>query len=401
MIDYSKYDDQLLEIRRKIHAFPELGFDLYKTSSLVRDILEQNNIKYSEYLNGSGIVAEIGNYNENSRVIALGADIDALPIKEETDLDFKSKNGCMHACGHDVHTAMLLITAIILKENEDSLNGVVKLVFQPAEESDGGAKPLIDKGILDNPKVDCMLGQHVISAPGFEKSGLIHFKSGPMLASSDKLYIEFIGKGGHAAQPHTSIDPITMAISAISAYQLMIAKEVDPLDDKLLTIASIQGGDNFNTVPDKVIVKGIIRTFNEHTRKYIKERVREITECIAKAMRGTCLIDFIEGYPTLYNDPKLTSLVLENTKKIFPKDLIDEKGQKLMGSEDFAYYGYEIPSLFTFIDMPKYDKDGIIHPSHSSKFDIDEEQMINGVKYFVENAIFLLNHWSTFRGGNV
>lgn len=387
---YREVEKDLIQWRRDLHQIPEIGFDLPKTTAYVRKVLEEIGIEYKELVNGSAIVGLIPGNTKNEMTVALRADMDALPIQEETGLDFASTNGNMHACGHDAHTAVLLAAAKILYKNKDILKGNVKLLFQPSEEKDGGAKPMIDEGCMENPTVDYVIGQHVGLLSQELKQGQMGYYPGTMMASLDEFTIKFTGSGGHGAYPHNAIDPITMTAAAIGAYQDFMAREVNALEPAVFTIGKIQGGTQYNIIPDSVTLSGTCRCLSPEIRDQISERIKKISSSIAEAYRGKCSVDYKYGYPSLQNNVALTEKIAEVAKEILDEDTVVELQRPSMGSEDFAFYAQEAPGTFIFWNTSK-ECDGIAYPNHNSKFMVDENLLIDGVKLFVESSISLLN----------
>ena len=373
-----------IEIRRHIHQNPELSFKEFETAKFIRQELDNLGIAWKE-CSGTGTVATIGKGN---KCVALRADIDALPIFEETKLKFKSKtDNVMHACGHDMHTAMLLSAAAILKKDEKNLNGVVKLIFQLGEEQlPGGASLMIADGVLENPKVDAIFGQHIY--PG-ESEGFISLKEGPVMGSADEIYITITGKSTHAAQPHLGYDPILAAAQLIVYYQTLMTKYKDPTKAGVLTIASINGGFATNVIPDKVELKGTLRTFDNDWREEIHKVLEEKTSLHVSTYDCNANLEIRKGYLSVINDKTLHKIVNETTKTIFPKDKILEFEPKMWG-EDFSYYGRVVPAYFWFlgvrpshlIDMPAL---------HNSKLDPDENAMKYGIEMLVKSALNYLN----------
>lgn len=386
--DKNRAEKNLIKFRRDLHQIPEIGFNLEKTVAYICDVLDRNHIPYEKIVNGSAVVALIEG-KEPGKTLALRADMDALPIKEETDLEFKSLNGNMHACGHDAHMAILLTTGLVLNELKDHLKGNVKLLFQPSEEKDGGAKPMIDEGCLENPKVDYVLGQHIGALSEEIELGQMGFVSGSMMASLDEFTIDFIGEGGHGAYPHTTIDPIPMTASAILSIQSFIARRINALDPVVFTIGQIHGGSQYNIVPGHVTIDGTVRCLDEDTRQRVAEGCKTICTHTAKSYGGNVEIDYKFGYPALVNDPELTDFVYSTSKELFGESSVKRLQNSSMGSEDFAYFAQEVPSCFTFLNTSK-PHNGKIYPNHHPKFLVDEDILIKGVDYFVQMAANLL-----------
>jgi amidohydrolase len=333
----------------------------------------------------TGVVALIG---KGKKCVALRADIDALPIEEETGLEFASKNkGIMHACGHDMHTTMLLVAAEILKAKEDSLNGIVKLIFQPGEEKlPGGASILIEEGVLENPKVEAIFGQHIY--PG-EEEGTVSLNSGPVMGAPDELYFTIRGKSTHAAQPHLGYDPIVTASYLILHFQDLLTKYKDPIEPGVLSITSINGGNSTNIIPDEVKLMGTLRSFDEKWRSKMHKLIYENSELLSKLYGCEIDVTIKKGYPPVINDEKLTEMTINISEEIVGKDKTIEFVPKMWG-EDFAFYGQNIPSTFWFVGVRPSDMDDM--PAlHNSKLSPSEKAMPIGTAMLVNSAINYLN----------
>ncbi len=374
----------LQEIRRHIHQNPELSFEEYETSKFIREKLNSFGIDY-QVVTPTGTVALIGSGN---KCVALRADIDALPIIEETNLDFASKNlGVMHACGHDMHTAMLLVTAKILKENENLLNGCVKLIFQPGEEKiPGGASLMIEQGVLENPKPDVIFAQHIYPS---EKCGTISVTDGPVLASADELYWTIKGKGSHAAQPHIGRDAILASAQLINYYQTLLTKFKNPLDAGVLSVTSIHGGSATNIFPDEVKMMGTLRSYNDSWRKEIHEILMENSQKVAALYGCSCELEILKGYPPVINDSKITEFAKNTASELFGNEST-LKFEPKMWAEDFAYFAQQIPACFWLLGV-KPDGVDVMPPLHNSKLSPDERAMTNGVKMFLATTFNYLN----------
>lgn len=365
--------DELVDIRRDIHMHPELDYDLSRTQEKIKKFLKNEGIEYVESA-GSGICAIIRGNGE--KTIGLRADMDALPIQDMKKCDYASKvKGKMHACGHDAHTTILLGAAKILNSIKDQLKGNVKLFFEPAEETTGGAKVMIKEGVLENPHVDRVIGLHV--EEGIE-TGKIGVRYGVVNAASNPFTIKIKGMGAHGARPNTGIDPVLMSSYVIVALQEIISRELPPTDAGVLTIGSIHGGTAQNIIPDEVTISGIIRTMKTEHREYVKKRLREITEGIVKSMRGSCTIDIEESYPCLYNDAAAIKDVVSAASLIIEQDNIITLESPSMGVESFAYFSMERPSAFYYLGSGNKSK-GTDHPAHGNLFDVDEDCIPIGV----------------------
>lgn len=377
--------ETLVYFRREFHMHPELGYEEENTSHIIKNFLRKNEIEYYETAK-TGICAVIkGN---GSKTIGIRADIDALPLKDKKNCSYASKiQGKMHACGHDAHTAMLMGTAIILNKYKENLQGNIKLFFEPAEETTGGAKVMIKEGVLENPYVDGIIGLHVDeNIP----SGKIGIKKRIVNAASNPFTIKIKGKGAHGARPHDAVDPIFIGSSLILNLQSIISRELPPVEPAVITIGTFHGGTAQNIIPEEVVITGIIRTMAVEYRNYVIERFKEIVEGIVKSLRGNCIIEVEESYPCLYNDEGMCDLFLKSASKVMNKDDIIHLNNPSMGVESFAYFAMERPSVFYYLGVRNEDK-GIIHAAHSNLFDIDEDSMVLGVALHCQTASDFLN----------
>lgn len=365
-----KYNDKIVGLRHEFHMYPEIGYEEVRTSRIIIEELEKLGVEVTTNVAKTGVVGLIkGKYP--GKTVLLRADMDALPIQEEADISYKSRiPNRMHACGHDGHTSGLLGAAMILNEIKDELHGNVKLVFQPAEEDEGGAKPMIDEGILENPKVDAAFGCHVW---GSIPEGDIHIKHGAMMAAPDKFIFKVIGKGGHGAMPHTCIDPIIIAVQAINSMQYIISRRINPLEPAVISYCSIHGGENHNVIPNEVEVIGTIRTFDEDLRKWIPSAMESILKSTAECQGADYVFEYLEKFPALINDNKMTDLVSNSLSKIVGKNHVIELPEPTMGGEDFAYFTQRVPSSFFFVGIAK-DKGNLVS-HHHPKFEWDDNNL--------------------------
>ena len=378
-------EDVIINDRRKLHKIPELQLSLPKTVAYVENELKKLNISYKKMVKGNAIVAEIGKYK--GKCIAIRADMDALPIKEETSLSFSSiHEGNMHACGHDGHTAMALGACRILKENEKNLDGLIKIFFQPGEEIPGGAKPMIDEGCMENPKVDRVIGLHEGGLFGNFPTGTICYKNGAMMASMDAFILKVKGHGGHGARPDNFIDPIVTISEINLALQKIISRELDPSNSALISICQIHGGTCQNIIPNEVWEEGTVRTVNEDVRDFVEKRIKEISENIARAFRCEAELDYKRYYPAVINDKEFTSYVKNIAREILGGEKVIEISKPTMGGEDFAFFEKETKGTFLSLNNLKANKDGKIYPHHNSKFDVDESVFYIGSGLMAEIA---------------
>lgn len=364
----------IVKLRREFHRSPELAFQEINTGKIIARELKKLSISVKERVGQTGLVGLLQGKG-NSGVVALRADMDALPITEESGVPFESKTpGMMHACGHDAHMAMLIGAAMILHELKSELNGTVKFLFQPSEEKNpGGAPSMIRDGALSDPDVDIVLGQHVTTDLPVGKFG---FRSGPLMASADEIYITIIGKGGHGASPHKAVDPIPIAAQTVSSLQNVISRMRDPLEPSVLTIGSIHGGSATNVIPDEVELTGTFRAMNEDWRKKALRLIRQTAEQTAQSLGGKCRVVVSAGYPVLVNSEIETDFVRKSTEKIFGKNSVMTL-DPVMSAEDFAYFLQKVPGTFWWIGAGNR-KTGAIASIHSPKFKIDERALMYG-----------------------
>lgn len=376
---------KLVEIRRHLHANPELSFQEHETSKYVFEALSAMGLN-PEMISGTGVVCMIE--GKSDKVIALRADMDALPIFETNDVDYKSKNeGVMHACGHDVHTTSLLGAAMILNEMKDSLNGSIKLIFQPGEEKiPGGASIMIKDGVLENPKPAAIIGQHVY--PELE-AGKIGLKPGQYMASADEVYLTVKGRGGHAAMPHRNIDPIVIASHIILGLQQVVSRRARPDTPTVLSFGKIEGKGATNIIPDEVKIEGTFRTFDEVWRKEAHSIMEEMARTIAESMGASCDAEVRRGYPFVDNDEALTNNVKKNAISYLGEENVIDLDLRMTG-EDFSFYTQEMPGCFYRLGTGNEAR-GIKSPVHTSTFDIEEESLKVGAGLMAWLAINNLN----------
>lgn len=391
-MDYIKLakdnEDLCIEMRRELHKIPELELELPKTVAYVKSKLDDFGLSYKEYVNGNGLSVLIEG-SESGKCLAIRADMDALPVHEETGLEFASTHpGKMHACGHDSHTAIALTAAKILNENKDKLKGSVKFIFQPGEEIPGGAKPMIDERVLENPKVDFIIGMHGGHLAEIPR-GSIAFKENEMMAAMDKFTIDVHGKGGHGASPHLAIDPIVISGEILMGLQKIISREIAPVDSALVSVCKINGGFTQNIIPDKVEMMGTARSLDENVRDVVEKRLGEICDGIAKTYGGSADVNYERFYPVLSNDPEFTEEVKSIVSNILPEDVFDLR-KPVMGGEDMAFYQKEVPGCFMFLSNLAEHSDGVCYPNHNSKFNLDESLFYKGVATFIASAFEIL-----------
>lgn len=359
--------DEITEIRRELHQCPEIGRCEFKTTEIIIRYLEKWGISY-ERLIDTGVVATVKGAKEGLTT-ALRADIDALRIKENTDLPFKSQNeGFMHACGHDIHTASLLGAAKIINENKDKLEGTVKFFFQSDEEGDGGAERLIEKGAMEG--VDRVFGLHV--RPEM-KAGTLAVKYGKFYAASDIFEIDVIGKGGHCAEPHKNVDAIVIGAQIITALQTLVSRNVSPLESAVLTIGTANGGTFRNTVAGEFSITGVTRSLGKEMRMYLRSRIRETAEGIAKAMGGDAVVRIIESYPGIVNDDSSAEYIEKTARDMLGAENVSVLTEPFMTTEDFGYYLDKAKGCFYHIGCDSE------YPLHSDRFCADERAILTAM----------------------
>ena len=376
--------DKLVEFRRDFHMHPEASFCEERTNAVIRKFLEDNGIEIQEVGAGYSVVGVIRG-GKPGKTFALRADIDALPMPELNDVPYKSQNeGVMHACGHDAHTASLMGVALLINEVKDQMSGNVKLLFQAAEEKiPGGAKELVEKGALENPYVDAVMGFHVANALPV---GYVAFGAGPGAAASDTYKFRIIGKGGHGAYPHATIDPVVISAYFMTSLQTIVSRNVEPLQGAVITIGYIHGGTKENIIADDVEMLATVRSLDEDVRALLHKRIQEICKA-TEAMYG-CKVEWeLEmGYPVLVNDGDfINKYALPSCAKIVGADHIVEVKKSGMGGEDFAYYLQQRPGCFGSLGSGNAEK-GLVVGGHNSMFDLDEDCLWRGAACLAQTA---------------
>ena len=375
--------------RRHLHANPETGFDLEKTCAYVREHLEAMGLSPLN-CGRRGLVCTLG---KPGRTILLRADMDALPIREETGLDYASANGCMHACGHDMHTAMLLAAAQILKSHEAELQGTVKLMFQSAEEPLQGAQDMVDAGVLENPHVDAALMFHVMTGQTIPAGTVIISAPGISAPAAGMFTIRVQGKGSHGAMPNTGVDPINVAAHIVLALQEINSREIALSESAALTIGMLQAGTTANVIPDTAVLRGNYRTFSDETMELIRRRIVEISQGVAGVFRASAEVTFDSGCPTLVNDAALSARVEGYLSELLAPGQVFNAAKiagssvsRSSGSEDFANISHRVPSLMMALAAGHPDK-GHVHPLHHPKASFDESALVPGSAAFAYLAM--------------
>jgi amidohydrolase len=386
-------EDQIVAWRREIHRHPELQLETVKTAALVSSALRDMGVQVREGVGGSGVVgllrgegAPAGEGLEvEARTIALRADMDALPLQEETGLPYASERpGLMHACGHDGHVAMLLGAAKILSDMRKDFWGNVKFIFQPGEEGAGGARLMIKDGCLENPRPQAIIGAHLGSLWNVG-NGQAGFRAGPLMAASDSFQVFVQGMGGHGAAPHASVDPVVVASHILVALQTIVSREVNPTEPAVVTVGAIEAGTANNIIPDTSLMKGTVRYMNKDLGPFISRRIRELAESVASGMRAKATVRYDFGYPPLVNDAGVTGRVKASAAKVLGEDNVVVAGLT-MGAEDMSYYLEKVPGTFFALGSGNEEK-GIMYPNHHPKFDLDEDVLHLGSAIFVQACL--------------
>jgi amidohydrolase len=364
--------------RRHLHENPELGFQEFKTAEFVRQRLESLGVEDIQTgIAVTGVTGLIrGTAPGPARTILVRADMDALTITEANDVDYASKNeGVMHACGHDAHTSILLGVARLLSERRATFSGTVKLCFQPAEEMPpGGAIQMIGEGVLENPHVDAVIGLHMSSS---DPVGTVRVGGGPVMAGGDLFRVKVYGKGGHAASPNESVDPVVISAHIVASLQTLVSRETDPMDTVVVTVGMIQGGDAFNVIPDTVSFGGTVRAFNPEKLDETNRRLGEIASGIAEAMGGRAEVEIPRGYPPTVNDEAMAALVRRAVVEAIGEENVLPADPK-MGGEDFAHFLRNRPGAYFNVGSGNEAR-GITYGHHHPRFDIDEESLATGI----------------------
>lgn len=389
------YQEQLVKTRRYLHTHPGTGFDISDTIAYVKN--ELISMGYEPVMCGkAGIVATAGG-KKSGKVFLIRGDMDALPIKEEADVDFASDNGKMHACGHDMHTSMMLGAARLLKAHEDEIDGTVKLMFQPAEEIFEGSKDMIGAGVLKNPDVDAAMMIHVMAGLPLPAGTVISCDGGVSAPAADYFYIDIQGKGCHGSMPNNGVDPVTVAAHIITGLQEIHARELGLSDEAVLTIGTLSAGNAANVIPDTAHMSGTIRTYDEDTRSFIKQRLSEISSGIASAFRASATVTYGSGCPCLLNNSDLAVCTAGYLKellgpaKAFTASALNamsggKKAAKSTGSEDFAYVSQEVPSIM-FALAAGTPENGYCYPQHHPKVKFDESVLSEGSAVYAYTAM--------------
>jgi amidohydrolase len=371
---------QLVDWRRRLHQKPELGFQEKLTADFVSQKLQEWGIEHQTGIAQTGIVATIHGNNSTQKVLAIRADMDALPIQELNEVPYCSQHdGVMHACGHDGHTAIALGTAYYLQQNRDTFGGTVKIIFQPAEEGPGGAKPMIEAGVLKNPDVDAIIGLHLWNNLPL---GTIGVRAGALMAAVELFRCTVFGKGGHGAMPHQTIDSIVVAAQIINALQTIVARNVNPIDSAVVTVGELHAGTAENVIADTAWMRGTVRYFNPELKSLFHQRVEQIIAGICQSHGARYDLDYWSLYPPVINDATIAELVRSVAQEVVetPVGVVPEC--QTMGGEDMSYFLQEVPGCYFFLGSANPEK-GLAYPHHHPRFDFDETVLAMGVEMFV------------------
>jgi amidohydrolase len=374
------------DLRRDFHRHPELGFQEHRTAEIiVRELSNLEDMVIQTRIAGTGVVATLEG-GKPGRLILLRFDMDALPVTENTGVNYSSeKVGVMHACGHDGHLAIGLTTARLLHAGRENLPGTIKFVFQPAEEGLGGALAMIKEGILSDPIPDLVLSLHLWNE---KPLGWIGITDGPMMSASETFHVQITGKGGHGGKPHEAIDPIVAAAGIINTLQSVVSREIPPLDSGVITVSSIHGGETHNVIPEEVTLSGTIRSFTVETRDLLLKRFHEVVEQTAAAYLCRTKVTIVNISPAVNNDPKIAAVLRKTASELFPQAVIDQ-GYRTMASEDMAFMLQDIPGCYCLIGSANSER-GLDAKHHQPEFNFDEQALTQGAALLVSAVYELL-----------
>ena len=384
----AEIEDRVIKIRHQIHQNPELSFQEKETAALAASEMRKLGFEVRENIFGTGVTATFRNSSDpEAKTLLIRADMDALPVEEKNELEFKSQNpGIMHACGHDGHTAILIGTAAVLKEMAQDFNGNLKFLFQPGEETSGGAEGMIKEGVLKNPDVDAAIGLHLW---GSTPEGVVEYKSGPLMASPDRFELKIIGKGGHAARPQNTIDPIPVGAEIISALQTIISRRIDPLESAVISVCNFEAGSTHNVVPEQAELKATVRSLKTEVRQLLAENIKKVIKNICDIYGADYELNYVFGYPAVVNDPQMTQILANAARKVIGENRVREKEKAEMGGEDFSYFGKKVPSTFYFLGIAP-EAEIINH--HQSDFKFNDSVLKSGVVVMSQAALDFFNN---------
>lgn len=383
--DIDEIFPEMVAMRRDLHEHPELAFEEVRTSGIVAGRLRALGLEVQTGIAKTGVVGTLrgGKTQPGAKTLAIRADMDALPIYELNEIDYRSTvDGKMHACGHDGHTSVLLAVADLLSKRREELNGDVKFVFQPAEEVIGGAEPMVKEGALQD--VDNIIGLHIFSSYPLGRVGV---RPGPVFASADKFVLKIHGKGGHAAMPEGAVDPIIIAAHITTALQTLISRETSPFSPAVITVARIEAGSAFNIIPEVAELQGSLRAYSTEHRTKMVRRITELTQGIASAMNGSCEVEIFDGCPACVNDAGMAEAVQRAAASTVGSDAVDT-GEEVMttGSDDMAYFLQAVPGCYFIVGAHNSDK-GARYPHHHPRFNIDEDSMPIAAEVLTRTAL--------------
>ncbi|PPS43328.1 M20 family metallopeptidase [Chroococcidiopsis sp. TS-821] len=384
--DIQALQPQLVAWRRKLHQRPELGFQEHLTAEFVAEKLQEWGIEHQTGIAKTGIVATIRGQRsevrqkEKETVLAIRADMDALPIQEENDVPYRSQHdGVMHACGHDGHTAIALGTAYYLSQHLDTFSGTVKIIFQPAEEGPGGAKPMIEAGVLKNPDVDAIVGLHLWNNLPL---GTVGVRSGALMAAVEKFHCTILGKGGHGAMPHQTIDSVVVAAQIVNALQTIVARNVDPIESAVVTVGELHAGTALNVIADTARMSGTVRYFNPKLEGYFAQRIEQVIAGICQSHGAKYELNYSHLYPPVINDPGMAEFVRSQAVRVVETPLGIVPECQTMGGEDMSFFLQQVPGCYFFLGAANLSKN-LAYPHHHPRFDFDETALGMGVEIFV------------------
>jgi amidohydrolase len=372
---------QLVEWRRRLHQKPELGFQEKLTAEFISQKLQAWGIEHQAGIAQTGIVAIIkGNKLSNGKVLAIRADMDALPIQELNQVPYCSQHdGVMHACGHDGHTAIALGTAYYLQQHRDDFAGTVKIIFQPAEEGPGGAKPMIEAGVLKNPDVDAIIGLHLWNNLPL---GTVGVRAGALMAAVELFNCTIFGKGGHGAIPHQTVDSIVVAAQIVNALQTIVARNINPIDSAVVTVGALHAGTAHNIIADTANMKGTVRYFNPAFQGYFHQRIEQIIAGLCQSHGASYDLEYVSLYPPVINDASIAELVRSQAAEVVETPIGIVPECQTMGGEDMSFFLQEVPGCYFFLGSANPEKD-LAYPHHHPRFDFDETALPMGVEIFI------------------
>ena len=370
---------QLVEWRRRLHQRPELGFREHLSAEFITSKLQEWGIKHQTGIAKTGIVAQISG-SQPGPVLAIRADMDALPIQEENEVPYRSQHdGVMHACGHDGHTAIALGTAYYLAQHQDAFSGTVKIIFQPAEEGPGGAQPMIEAGVLQNPDVDAIIGLHLWNNLAL---GTVGVRSGALMAAVECFRVRILGKGGHGAMPHQTVDSVVVAAQIVNALQTIVARNVDPLESAVVTIGELHAGTALNVIADTARMSGTVRYFNPDEGALISQRIEQVIAGVCQSQGANYELDYWRLYPPVINDAEIAKLVCSVAEGVVETPIGIVPECQTMGGEDMSFFLQAVPGCYFFLGSANPAKN-LAYPHHHPRFDFDEAALKIGVEMFV------------------